>query len=78
MLKKNSIYTWKEITREYPDSWVIITDIKESAGEIKTCKLMDVCKANERAAYVKKYMDSGKKFKCERTTFKGPNVGILS
>jgi len=78
MLKMNKTYTWKEITKAYPDLWVIITDIKESGGEIKTCRLMDVCEADERAVYVKKYINSGIKFKCERTTFRGPNVGILS
>lgn len=78
MINLNKTYTWEEITKAFPDTWVIITDIKEKNGEIKTCKLLDVCSADERAVYVKKYINSGKKFKCERTTFRGPNVGILS
>lgn len=78
MLRMNDIYTWKEITKEYPDLWVIITNVKEQNGEIETCKLMDVCHADERAIYVKKYLNLGVRFRCVRTTFSAPNVGILS
>lgn len=78
MLEMNNTYTWKEITKEYPDLWVIITDVKESAGEIKSCKLLDVCSADERATYVSKYINLDMELRCERTTFSAPNVGILS
>ncbi|MCM1145015.1 MAG: hypothetical protein NC318_07520 [Blautia sp.] len=77
MLKMNSTYTWEEITREYPDLWVIITNVKESAGEIKSCKLLDVCTKGDKYKYIEKYLNSNIKFECHRTTFKAPNAGIL-
>lgn len=78
MLKLNTIYTWDTIVKEYPDLWVIITDIKEHSGEIKSCKLLEVCTADERAACVQRYKNLEIKFRCTRTTFSAPNVGILA
>ena len=52
--------------------------IKERAGEIITCRLLDVCTADERADYVSKYINLDIDLRCERTTFSAPNVGILS
>ena len=78
MVKENKIYTWNEITVKYPDSWVIITDIKESNGEIQSCKLLDVCTKENKYLYIQKYLKTGLKFECQRTTFKAPNIGTLS
>lgn len=77
-LKLNQTYKWNEIVKTYPDLWVIIADVKERAGEIITCRLLDVCTANERADYVSKYINLDIDLRCERTTFSAPNVGILS
>lgn len=77
MLKTNNVYTWDTIVKEYPDSWVIITEVKESAGEIKSCRLLDVCTKANKHEYIEKYLKSGLKFECQRTTFKAPNAGIL-
>jgi macrodomain Ter protein organizer (MatP/YcbG family) len=77
MKKTNTTCKWEEIVKEYPDSWVIITDVKESDGEIKTCKLLDVCTKDNKHEYIKKYLNSDLKFECQRTTFKAPNAGIL-
>ncbi len=77
-LELNKVYQWSEIEQAYPDLWVIITNIKEHAGEIISCKLLDVCTANERANYVSKYIGSGVKTRLVRTTSNDPNVGILS
>lgn len=77
MLKMNRTYKWEEIEKEYPDLWVIITDVKEHAGEIKSCKLLDVCTADKRADYMNKYIKQDIELRCERTTFNAPNVGIL-
>ena len=63
---------WKEIVEKYPDMYAFITDEKECNGEIKTCKLLDVCIFEEKSDYVKKYIDSGIKFLCLRTTPKLP------
>lgn len=78
MLKMNHTYKWEEIEKEYPDLWVIITDVKEKAGEIKSCKLLEVCTADERAKCVSKYINLDIELRCERTTFNAPNVGMLS
>lgn len=78
MLKPNNVYKWEEITRAYPNMWVIITEVKESNGEIKSCKLLDICTKNNKHEYIKKYLDKGIKFECQRTTFKAPNAGILT
>ena len=77
MLKTNNVYTWDAIVKEYPDLWVIITEVKESDGEIKSCRLLDVCTKANKHEYIKKYLNSGLKFECQRTTFKAPNAGIL-
>ena len=77
MLRMNSTYTWEEITKAYPDLWVIITDVKESAGEIISCKLLDVCSKDDKHNYIDKYLNSNIKFECHRTTFRAPNVGML-
>ena len=75
MLKLNNIYTWNEIVTNYPNLWVIITDVKESDGEIKSCRLLDVCTKTNKHEYIKKYLNSDIKFECMRTTFKAPNAG---
>lgn len=77
MVKVNDMCSWNEIVEKYPDSWVIITDIKESNGEIQSCRLLDVCNKANKHMYIKKYLQSGLKFECQRTTFKAPNAGIL-
>ena len=77
MLKQNTTYRWEEIVKAYPDSWVIITEVKESNGEIKSCRLLDVCTKANKHEYIKKYLDTGLKFECQRTTFKAPNAGML-
>ncbi|MCM1219505.1 MAG: hypothetical protein NC548_33920 [Lachnospiraceae bacterium] len=77
-LELNKKYNWQEIVQTYPDLWVIITEVKERAGEIKSCKLLDVCTADERANYMSKYINLNIELRCERTTFNAPNVGILS
>ena len=77
-MRKNNIYRWEEIVKAYPDSWVIIADVKESNGEIKSCRLLDVCTKANKHEYIKKYLNAGLKFECQRTTFKAPNTGILT
>lgn len=77
-LKRNKVYKWEDIVREYPDLWVIVTDVKENAGEIVTCRLLDVCTYDGKAQCVKKYINSEMKTRLLRTTFNDPNVGILS
>ena len=77
MLKLNDTYTWKKIVEEYPDLWVVITEVKECNGEINTCKLLAVCTKEDKYKYIEKYLNSGIKFECQRTTFKAPNAGIL-
>lgn len=77
-LELNRKYNWQEIVQTYPDLWVIVTDIKECEGEIVSCKLLDVCTADERATHKSKYKGSGIKTRLVRTTSNDPNVGILS
>lgn len=77
-LKLDKTYKWQEIVSTYPDLWVIVTDIKEQDGAIQSCKLLDVCTADERATHISKYIGSGIKTRLVRTTFSAPNVGILS
>lgn len=78
MLTLNTVYTWEEIVKTYPDTWVIITNVKESNGEIKSCKLLDICTKANKHEYIKKYLNTNIKFECKRTTFKAPNVGMLA
>ncbi len=73
MLKMNNIYKWEEIEKTYTDLWVIITEVKESNGEVKSCKLLDVCTKVNKHKYIKKYLKTGIKFECKRTTFKDNN-----
>lgn len=68
---------WSKIVKQYPDMWVFITDVHENNGEIESCRLLRVCSHDERAKYIKEYMDSGVEFQCVRTTFSGPNTGIV-
>lgn len=74
MLEFNKIYTWEEIVKAYPDLYVFITNIKEKDGEIKTCKLLDVCSFNEKADFILKYNNKRVKFRCCRTTPKLPSM----
>ena len=76
-LELNKVYQWSEIEQIYPDLYVIITDVKEQAGEIVSCRLLDVCSKQDKPKYIKKYMESNIKFDCCRTTFNAPNVGTL-
>lgn len=76
-LELNRKYNWQEIVETYPDLYVIITDVKEHAGEIQSCKLLDVCTKQDKPKYINKYLNSNIKFDCCRTTFKAPNVGTL-
>lgn len=69
-LELNKKYTWQEIVDAYPDLWVLITNIKEKAGEIVTCKLIDVCTADERADCLRKYEDLHVKKRLIRTTYR--------
>lgn len=71
MLEMNKKYNWQEIVKEYPGKWVIITNVKEKAGEIKSCKLLEVCSYEEKADIIGKYLDKGIKFQCVRTTWRG-------
>lgn len=74
-LELNKVYKWEEIVKAYPNMYALITNIKEYAGEIKSCKLLDVCTADERAEYVQKYMHKNIKLKCQKTTCDGdPNI----
>lgn len=77
MLQIDNTYTWNEIAQAYPDQWAFISNVKRQAGEIISCKLLAVCSLDERPSYISKYMTEGKKFECERTTFKAPNLGVL-
>jgi hypothetical protein len=71
------MYTWDKIAEAYPDLWVIITDINEEDGEIKSCKLLAVCNSDETHVQIKKYKELEMKFECVRTTFKSPNIGVI-
>jgi hypothetical protein len=76
-LELNQVYMWNEIVERYPNLWVIITDVKEKNGEIKTCKLLNVCKSDETHILIKKYKGLGIEFECVRTTFAAPNIGVI-
>lgn len=78
MLEMNKTYTWDEIVKTYPNLWAIITNVKESGGEIKSCKLLDICSKENKNEHIKKYLNSNIKFECHRTTFNAPNVGMLA
>ena len=78
MLQMGKKYAWSEIVEAYPDKWAFITDVKMKDGEILTCKLLAVCNAEERYMYVRQYLKDKIKFECERTTFNGPNIGVLA
>ena len=71
------IYKWAEIVSNYPDLWVIITDVNKRNGEILSCKLLDVCSFKDRPSYTKHYLDLGIKFRCVRTTSNVPTVGCI-
>lgn len=77
MLEFNKTYTWEEIVKNYPDLYVFITNVKEQDGEIKTCKLLNVCNKENKSIFVKKYRDSGISFECCRTTVNLPDLGVL-
>lgn len=77
MLELNRTYRWKDIVKEYPDKWVVLTSVNEKAGEIKTCKLLEVCSYEEKADIIVKYLDMGIKFECVRTTWRGPEDEAL-
>ncbi len=76
-LKLGEVYKWQEIVDAYPDLWVIATDIKEHAGEVISCRLLDVCRTNERAERISKYINSGITVRFIRTTFSEPNIGFV-
>ena len=77
MLELNQIYSWNEIVQCYPDKWAVLTDVVRVDGEIKTCKLLDICTKAEKHLYRQKYIDLGIKFQIQRTTNDNdPNSGI--
>ena len=71
MLEMKKKYKWQEIVEECPGKWVIITNVKEKAGEIKTCRLLEVCNYEEKAEIIRKYLEKGMKIECLRTTWRG-------
>lgn len=77
MLEAGKEYTWDVISKTCPDMYAIITDVTYKGGDIVKCKLLCVVPYEKKAETVMKYRRSGINFDCERTTFKGPNVGVL-
>ena len=71
MLEMKKKYKWQEIVEEYPGKWVIISNVKEKAGKIKTCRLIEVCNYEEKGEIIRKYLEKGIKFECVRTTWRG-------
>ncbi len=70
--------TWEELQKQYPNSWAFIKNVKRNKdGDIIDFDLLNVCKKNEKAKYLKQYMQQPFKFECIRTTFNGPNVGVM-
>lgn len=68
MLEMGKKYKWEDIVKEYPDMWVMITDVKEKHGEILSCRLLDVCKASDRALCLRRFRNSGMITRFIRTT----------
>ena len=68
---------WSEITREYPDQWAFISNVKRNDDdEIIDFKLLKVCPKSEKSKWLKYYMQGTERFECIRTTFNAPSTGI--
>ncbi len=77
MLEYGKRYDWNLISKTYPDMYAIITDAKKDRGAIINCVLLEIVPYEQEEDTVCKYMDEGKSFDCVRTTYAGPNVGVL-
>lgn len=70
-------YKWSDVQEQYPDQWVFMKDIEKKAGAIDSFIFLYICPHKDKVKYMKLLRDSGISYKCERTTFSMPNVGVL-
>ncbi len=77
MIETGKVYKWKEIAKEYPNMYAIITDVKRKNEMIQSCKLLKIVPYKERSKTVCYYMDLGIDFDCVRTTFSAPTMGVF-
>lgn len=77
MIEIGKRYSWKEITKEYPDMYAIITDIEKERGIIQSCKVLEIVPFEQEEETVCKYKKLGVKFNCVRTTFSAPTMGVF-
>ncbi len=68
MLEMGKVYPWKEIVQAYPDKYAFITDYEEEDGVLQNCRLLEICDDKERTGCLEKYLDSGIRFGCRRTS----------
>lgn len=76
-LELNKVYKWEQIVKEYPDMHAFVTDVKMADGEIKTCRLLDVCPFKDIHLYTKKYIERKIHFECHRTIDRLPDLGVM-
>ncbi|MCR5598472.1 MAG: hypothetical protein K6G19_09870 [Lachnospiraceae bacterium] len=77
-LKMGEVYDWNTISSTYPDMYAVFTDaVEDESGMVLKCKLLEIVPYEEEEDTVCRYMESGMPFDCRRTTFNGPNVGVL-
>ena len=77
MSKTNKITNWNEFVVNNPDMYAVITDVKEKDGEIQSCTLLDVVTFEDRASAIRRYKEQGYALECIRTTYAGPNAGVM-
>ena len=70
-------YKWAEIQDQYPDQWVFMKDITMKSGAIDSFVFLYVCPHKDKVKYMNLLRNEGIVYKCKRTTFAMPNVGVL-
>ena len=77
-LELNKRYTWEQIVEAYPDLWVFLTEPDfEDDYNVRSAVLIAVSTFEEREATHVRLRKENIKFICRRTTFAGPNSGLL-